>query len=39
MVTVPFTTKTEEVTEFMKTVKAMGGGDPPEDVHGGLEAS
>ncbi len=39
LVTYPFTTKADEVIKFMRTVEAMGGGDPPEDVHGGIEVS
>ena len=32
-----FTTNTSEVIGQMSTLKASGGGDIPEDVHGGLE--
>jgi hypothetical protein len=37
LVTVPFTTKADEVIAFMKSVQDIGGGDLPEDVHGGLQ--
>lgn len=33
----PFSTETEKVIEEMKKIFASGGGDIPEDVHGGLE--
>ena len=37
MISHPFTPDTETVVGFMKSVRADGGGDIPEDVHGGIE--
>jgi hypothetical protein len=33
----PFTNDTDKVIARMNTVTAYGGGDLPEDVHGGLD--
>jgi hypothetical protein len=35
----PFTTDTAKVITFLNSLQGMGGGDIPEDVHGGLKVS
>jgi hypothetical protein len=36
---IPFTTNVEGFVQMMSTVQASGGGDDPEDMNAGLEAS